>query len=151
MIALLVATLVIGAGWIALRHERSHSPAVAEFLSRPVMPALAALDNADLTVVTRAVLDREGFRALRLGRGASGFRARTPDGRIALVHCRAWRDALVGGNQVRRFADAIARKGASEGVLVSSGGFSDCAVEAAEKLPIRLLDGGGLVRRLQAL
>ncbi len=146
----LVVLVAVVTGVAVSRRHRRLSPAVEEVLCRPVLPALGALSPEELASVVQTVMRRDGYRVGR-SHDDRPFRAWRADGCLVLVHCRAWRHALVGCNEVTALAEAVRRAGAGEGVLVSCGAFSECAVQAASIHAIRLLDGGAVIRRLQAL
>jgi restriction system protein len=68
-----------------------------------------------------------------------------------LVHCEAWNAYRVGIRPVRELRAAMTSAGAREGVLVTSGSFTQEAVAFAAKEKIDLIDGAGLLAKLGAL
>lgn len=68
-----------------------------------------------------------------------------------LVHCKAWDAYRTGARQVRELIAARTASGALKGVLVTSGRFTHDAVALAGKTGIELIDGAGLLSRLEAL
>ncbi len=52
--------------------------------------------------------------------------------------------ARIDGDEVRALADAARNESAGKAVLVTLGGFSDDAREAAKDQPLELVDGGAL-------
>ena len=68
-----------------------------------------------------------------------------------LVHCEAWNAYRVGIRPVRELRAAMTSAGAREGVLVTSGSFTQEAVSFAAKEKIDLIDGAGLLAKLGAL
>src|SRR5712664_378063 len=68
-----------------------------------------------------------------------------------LVHGAAWNAYRVGIKPVRELRAAMTSAGAGEGVLVTSGSFTQEAVAFAAKEKIDLIDGAGLLAKLQAL
>jgi restriction system protein len=68
-----------------------------------------------------------------------------------LVHSAAWNAYRVGIKPVRELRGAMTAARADEGVLVTSGGFTQEAMAFAAKEKIDLIDGAGLLAKLQAL
>jgi restriction system protein len=68
-----------------------------------------------------------------------------------LVHCEAWNAYRVGIRPVRELRAAMTAAGAGEGVLVTSGSFTQEAAAFAAKEKIKLIDGAGLLAKLGAL
>jgi restriction system protein len=68
-----------------------------------------------------------------------------------LVHCEAWNAYRVGIRPVRELRAAMTAAGAGEGVLVTSGSFTQEAAAFAAKEKIDLIDGAGLLAKLGAL
>src|SRR5712671_2699544 len=68
-----------------------------------------------------------------------------------VVHCEVWNAYRVGIKPVRELRAAMTSAGAGEGVLVTSGSFTQEAVAFAAKEKIDLIDGARLLTRLGAL
>lgn len=91
---------------------------------------------------------RQGWRAAETDSG--------PDGGVDLVlrrdrerlfvQCKHWRAQRVGVKVVRELKGVIAQAGATGGVVVTSGGFTQEAVAFAQAAGITLLDGVELQR-----
>lgn len=72
-----------------------------------------------------------------------------PSGGRWLVQCKRYR-GTVGEPVVRDLYGAVAREGASRGYIVTTGGFTQQAVEWTRGLPVILYDGNHLVRLMRA-
>ena len=68
-----------------------------------------------------------------------------------IVQCRAWNAYRVGVKAVRELRGAMSAAKLGEGVLVTSGRFTQEAVDLAQKESIQLLDGAGLLGKIAAL
>jgi restriction system protein len=68
-----------------------------------------------------------------------------------VVHSAAWNAYRVGIKPVRELRGAMTSASVDEGVLVTSGNFTQEAVAFAAKEKIDLIDGAGLLAKLQAL
>ncbi len=79
------------------------------------------------------------------------FETEAGPGATRLVHCKAWDAYRTGAKQVRELIAAKTASGALKGVLVTSGRFTHDAVALAAKNGIELIDGAGLLARLEAL
>jgi len=68
-----------------------------------------------------------------------------------IVQCRAWNAYRVGVKAVRELRGAMSAAKVGQGVLVTSGRFTQEAVELAGKENIQLIDGAGLLEKFGAL
>ena len=68
------------------------------------------------------------------------------DGNRTLVQCKNWRSSKVGVTTVRELFGVMTAEGASGGVVVCSGHFTNDAIEFAKGKPITLVDGVALSR-----
>jgi restriction system protein len=68
-----------------------------------------------------------------------------------LVQCRAWNAYRVGVKAVRELRGALSAAKVGEGVLVTSGRFTQEAVDLARKENIQLIDGANLLGKIAAL
>jgi restriction system protein len=73
------------------------------------------------------------------------------DNVAAIVHCKAWNAYPIGIRQVRELHGVMASAKAGEGVLVTSGRFTQEAQKFAAKENIQLIDGAGLLGKLAGL
>lgn len=63
------------------------------------------------------------------------------DGEKTLVQCKQWRAFKVGVSVVRELYGVMAAKGATAGIVVTSGTFSQDAIDFAEGRNVRLIEG----------
>jgi len=68
-----------------------------------------------------------------------------------LVHSKAWDAYRVGIKAARELRSAMASANAGEGVLVTSGRFTQEAIDFARKENIQLIDGEDLLAKIAAL
>jgi restriction system protein len=66
------------------------------------------------------------------------------DGRITLVQCKNWKVWSVGVAVVREMFGVLHHEKADEVIIVTTGDFSEAAVEFAKGKPIQLIDGPAL-------
>ena len=83
--------------------------------------------------------------------GGVDLKLRAPNGQIALIQCRNWLTWRVGVEPVRALYGVVAKTGAGEGFVVTSGQFTRSARLWAKtirpgKPPLTLLDGRDLLR-----
>jgi len=71
------------------------------------------------------------------------------DGEKLLVQCKQWRAFRVGVPVVRELYGVMAAQGASGGIVVTSGRFTDEAQDFAQGRNVRLIDGPKLQALLQ--
>jgi|SRR5437867_10034767 len=118
---------------------------------------LAAHSPNGFEGLVEAILVRGGYKTLGRSRGtghADGgvdLRMRTPSGGTALVQCKKWLSWRVGVEPVRALYGVVAKFGAYEGIVVTSGTFSAAARRWAATIPadrptLRLIDGYQLLR-----
>lgn len=70
------------------------------------------------------------------------------NGEMLLVQCKHWRAAQVGVKIVRELYGVVAAQGATGGIVISSGTFTQEARDFATGKQIELVDGSGLVRMI---
>jgi restriction system protein len=68
------------------------------------------------------------------------------DGKRILVQCKNWRSSKVGVSTVRELFGVVTAEGASEGIVVCSGKYTNDALDFAKGKPITLVDGAALAR-----
>ena len=71
-------------------------------------------------------------------------------GKRYLVQCKHWRAMRVGVQPVRELYGVMAAQGVAGGFVVTSGGFTEEALEFAEGLKLELIDGRALQRGIRA-
>ena len=80
-----------------------------------------------------------------------GLCAAGADKAVIIVHCQPWNAYRVGIKPVRELRAAMTTAGAVEGVLVTSGRFTQEAVALAARENVQLVDGSNLLAKLAAL
>jgi restriction endonuclease Mrr len=118
---------------------------------------LAAHSPNGFEGLVEAIFVRGGYKALGRSRGAGhadggvDLRMQTPSGGIALVQCKRWLSWRVGVEPIRALYGVVAKVGADEGIVVTSGTFSRAARQWAGSIPsqraaLKLIDGRQLLR-----
>ena len=88
----------------------------------------------------------------RAGGGADiSVCAQASESASLIVHCKPWSAYRVGIKPVRELLGAMASAGVGEGALVSSGRFTQEAMNFAANENIKLIDGADLLGKLAAL
>lgn len=97
----------------------------------------------------------QGYQVVETGGGADGGvdlvlrRSRDAASEKFLVQCKQWRAFKVGVDVVRELYGVMAAKGAAGGFVVTSGQFTDAAVDFASGRNVTLIDGPKLHRLLR--
>jgi restriction system protein len=68
------------------------------------------------------------------------------DGNRSLIQCKNWKSSKVGVTTVRELFGVMTAEGASGGIVVCSGEYTNEAIEFAKGKPITLIDGSALSR-----
>ncbi len=68
------------------------------------------------------------------------------DGDKLLVQCKHWKIVKVGVKVVRELYGVVAAEGATGGIVISSGTFTQEAKDFAKDKPLELVDGSGLLK-----
>ena len=137
--------------------ERAQSAARARFDTRKWTPELLKhLEWRRFEELCAAYFEALGFTARVLQSGAGGgadlaLSAAGSDSASILVHCKPWDAYRVGIKPLRELHGAMAAAGVAEGVLVTSGRFTQEAVTFAAKQNIELIDGASLLEKLAGL
>jgi restriction system protein len=90
---------------------------------------------------------RQGYRVTEGGYGADGgidLELRR-DGLLILVQCKQWKTQKVGVNVVREMFGVLTAHQANYFIIISSGTFTQQAIDFAAGKPIELLDGPKLL------
>ena len=95
------------------------------------------------TSVTRSRLDGAAAIAMRVEGAEAAAKV--------LSHCKSWSAYPIGVKPLQELFDAMAPAGAGEGVLVTSGRFTQPAAAFAAKHNIQLIDGPRLLNELAGL
>jgi len=119
-------------------------------------PLLKQLEWRRFEELCAAYFEMLGFRtrvARSTTRGAVDLHliAGGSDKTSILVHSKAWDAYRVGIKAARELRSAMASANAGEGVLVTSGRFTQEAIDFARKENIQLIDGADLLARIAAL
>lgn len=70
---------------------------------------------------------------------------------VALVQCKAWNTTQVGVKPVRELLGVLADRKVGRGIFMTTGSFATDAVDYAQRNPLQLIDGAGLLRMIGAL
>ena len=73
------------------------------------------------------------------------------NGRRILVQCKHWKASKVGIREARELLGTMQHEGAGEGILVTSGHFSQDACDFAEKNGIQLVDSEALIGMVRSV
>lgn len=90
---------------------------------------------------------RQGYRVTEGGYGADGgidLELRK-DGQLTLVQCKQWKAQKVGVNVVREMFGVLTAHQANQFIIISSGTFTQQAIDFAAGKPIQLIDGPKLM------
>lgn len=68
------------------------------------------------------------------------------DGRVVFVQCKHWKAKKIGVKIVRELLGAMAAKNVNEGIVVTSGDFTQDAMDFANSNSIKLIDGPELTK-----
>lgn len=143
---LLPFAFLIGAGLSAYgRYQRRALH--AQVAASPDRSALNAMSWQQFEAVVGEAFRRKGYTvAEKGGGGADGGidLVLKKQGETFLVQCKQWRAVKVGVNIVRELYGVMAARGATGGLVVTSGVFTDEASAFAEGRNIELMDGKAL-------
>ena len=120
----------------------------------PSLGELHALSAEHLRVLVAALFEANGYIAkMRHGDADADIELllRGHTKANVLVCCRTASRGAVGAKQVRDFFGSIVASGVESGWFVSAGEFAPEAQALAEERGIELIDGAGLIQRLQQL
>lgn len=136
------------------RHRMMRREQAAQAAAR----AVAELDGRGFARLIAESFQQSGYRVLGVhGAGVSGGRDNgadielSKDGELHLVQVRYWRADMVDHRAVRQLNAAITTNGASRGWIITSGLYTEKARQEAAVRPIRLIDGCGLLRIVEAM
>lgn len=68
------------------------------------------------------------------------------DGETVLVQCKQWKTSKVGVKVIRELYGVVMAEGATRGILISSGSYTQEAQTFARGKPLELISGPGLMR-----
>jgi restriction system protein len=134
--------------------RRSKTPHDLVFLPSaelPVLERIRRLSWQDFEEFVAGIYRGEGYLVEKTGgaRADGGYDLVLLRENISvLVQCKHWLAHQVGVPRVRELAGAMQKVGATGGVFVTTGAFTQAARQFATGMPIELVDGKALVRRL---
>jgi restriction system protein len=118
-------------------------------------PLLKQLEWRRFEELCAAYFELLGFRTRSAPSGAGGadihLSAAGSDRTSIVLHGKAWDAHRIGIKAARELRSAMASAQAREGVLVTSGRFTQEAIDYARKEGIELIDGAGLLAKIDAL
>ena len=117
---------------------------------------LRALEWHRVEILCVAYFEALGFKATATPFGADGgvdihLYAKGSSQCAILVQCKAWIARDVGVKTVRELFGVMAAENVSEGVLVTTGSFTQDARAFASETKVHLIDGPDLLKKLQSL
>lgn len=117
---------------------------------------LKAIEWKRFEAVTAAYFSEKSFRTEMLEAGPDGgvdvrLFVKGKDDPFAIVQCKAWKTQKVGVAQVRELLGVMTHQKVSRGIFVTSGQYSDDAVEFAKGCAIQLISGDMLWKGITAL
>jgi restriction system protein len=117
----------------------------------PVLERIRRLSWQDFEDFIAEVYRGEGYhveQAVR-GRADGGYDlVLLRENSSVLVQCKHWLVYQVGVPRIRELAGAMQKVGATGGVFVTTGAFTHPAKQFATGMPIELVDGEALIRRV---
>jgi len=111
--------------------------------------SIMAISWKDFEYLVSEAYRRQGYSVQEnTGDGADGGidLVLNKDGNRLLVQCKNWKSSKVGVSTVRELFGVVTAEGASEGIVVCSGQYTNDALEFAKGKPITLVDGAALTR-----
>lgn len=143
------------AGLSALRPSRG-SPSGSSQARKWTPELLKQLEWRRFEELCAAYFEASGFTTRISKSGADGgvdllLRAKGSEHPTSIAHCKAWDAYRIGIKSVSELRAVMAASKIREGVLLTSGRFTQEAVNAAAKENIELIDGAGLLAKMAAL
>ncbi|HZT56732.1 MAG TPA: restriction endonuclease [Burkholderiaceae bacterium] len=137
-VAVCAALALSVAAWRALRRHRPHASS----------PGFGDMRERDFEALVAAALRAQGYEPIGATQGApetiTGEFMMRRERTSFLVTCRHFRIGRVDADAIRSLQRAMAARGASAGVVLTSGRFSREAIAVAAGYGIRLVDGRAL-------
>jgi restriction system protein len=142
---------LLGAAASAWR-RRQRAQLLSNVTANPATDALEGISWQEFEHLVGEAFRLQGYRVAELG-GISADGGvdlvLSKDGEKLLVLCKQWRAFKVGVAVVRELYGVMAAEGASGGIVVTSGRFTDEAQDFAQGRNVRLIDGPKLQALLQ--
>ena len=127
-----------------------HAWRKGELLDRQTsVKSIKDLPWKDFEYMVSEAYRRQGYSVQEnLGGGSDGGvdLVLNKDGNRTLVQCKNWKSSKVGVTTVRELFGVMTAEGASGGIVVCSGHYTNDATEFAKGKPISLIDGAALSR-----
>ena len=92
---------------------------------------------------------RKGFKVTETGGGGADGGVDLvikKGGETLLIQCKHWKMNKVGVKVVRELYGVVAAEGSTGGIVISSGAFTQEAINFAKGKPLELIDGSGLLK-----
>ena len=115
-----------------------------------MLEKIRALSWREFADEIEVALRRDGFEVKRIDMPEADF-AITSAGRTALVSCRRWKVASTGVEPLRDLYKAVERDGLYDSFYVTTGEFTQTAMEFAVEKKMRLLHGAALVKLMREM
>lgn len=117
---------------------------------------LKAIEWKRFEAVTAAYFTEKSFQAEMLEAGPDGgvdvrLFVKGKEEPFAIVQCKAWKSQRVGVAQIRELLGVMTHQKVSRGIFVTSGQYSDDAIEFAKGCAIQLISGDMLIKGIMAL
>lgn len=132
---------------IALRRQWGKPSATR---AAEILQAVRAMSWRDFSVEIENALKRDGFEVTRINLPDADFSI-TSEGRTALVSCKRWKAASTGIEILRDLQKAREDKAAHDAFYITSGGFTQNAMQFAVENKMRLVHGEGLAKLLRKM
>lgn len=132
---------------IALRRQWGKPSATR---AAEILQAVRAMSWRDFSVEIENALKRDGFEVTRINLPDADFSI-TSEGRTALVSCKRWKAASTGVEILRDLQKAREDKAAHDAFYITSGGFTQNAMQFAVENKMRLVHGDGLAKLLRKM
>ena len=137
------AICLLGAA-VSARRRRRRAQLLVDVTNSAAADSLQGISWQEFEQLVGEAFRRQGYGVTETG-GASADGGvdlvLSKDGEKVLVQCKQWRAFKVGVGVVRELYGVMAAQGASSGIVVTSGRFTDEAVAFAEGRNVRLVDG----------
>jgi restriction system protein len=137
------ALCLLGASVSAWR-RRERARLIVDVTNNAAAGALQGMSWQDFEKLVGEHYRSQGYRVSETGGAAPDGGVDlvlSKDGEKILVQCKQWRAFKVGVSVVRELYGVMAAQGASGGIVVTSGRFTDEAVAFADGRNVRLVDG----------
>jgi restriction system protein len=152
----IVPLILLGGAAAGFFAQRRRAALVTAVASSDSASSLSEMTWPEFEALVQEAFRLRGYAVQRLGGdGPDGGvdLVLERDGEKTLVQCKQWRAFKVGVSVVRELYGVMAAKGATAGIVVTSGTFSQDAIDFAEGRNVRLIEGKelhGMIREARA-